>query len=241
MATIVPIPIQQIGTHVDLDSVNDDATKLKSAIEYKQIHTFDFAMIFRTRSFFELKAIFESYHQKYGNLISEDIKDSGNDMLESLLKIMFRCIVSPKKHFAESCNFGCGCGCGIENGTTNEDPLINDFVTEDIRKYITPKETRVGKKNIYGIDEIYNTIGHGCVSMKKELEEYMDYDIGLFCKDDWNIAQNLMIKVCDPLPKRRCLTRASKLFQKPYPINETLSLSLPYTAATLSLPPPRSP
>ncbi|KAI3788190.1 hypothetical protein L2E82_00912 [Cichorium intybus] len=101
----------------------------------------------------------------------------------------------------------------------------------------------MGKKNIYGIDKIYNTIGHGCVSMKKELEEYMDYDIGSFCKDDWNIAQNLMIKGCDPLPRRRCLTRASKLFQKPYPINESLSLSLslPYTAATLSLPPPQSP
>ncbi|KAI3770673.1 hypothetical protein L6452_01814 [Arctium lappa] len=110
----------------------------------------------------------------------------------------------------------------IENGTTNEDPLINTFVTEEIKKYITPKETRVGKKNIYGSQKIFNTIGHGCVSMKNELEEYMDYDIGSFCKDDWNVAQNLMIHGCDPLPRRRCLTRASKLYQKPYPINESL-------------------
>ncbi|KAA8545137.1 hypothetical protein F0562_019974 [Nyssa sinensis] len=58
--------------------------------------------------------------------------------------------------------------------------------------------------------------------MKKELEEYMDYDIGSFCKDDWNLAQKLMINGCDPLPRRRCLTRASKLYQKPYPINESL-------------------
>ncbi|KAJ8572882.1 hypothetical protein K7X08_009393 [Anisodus acutangulus] len=63
---------------------------------------------------------------------------------------------------------------------------------------------------------------HACVSMKKELEEYMDYDIGSYCKDDWNFAQKLLINGCDPLPRRRCLTRASKLYQKPYPINESL-------------------
>ncbi|KAI3781309.1 hypothetical protein L2E82_11319 [Cichorium intybus] len=94
-------PMRYIGTNVDLDSVNDDATKLKTAIESKQIDTFDVAIIFSSRSFFALKAIFESYHKKYGNRISEDIKDSGNDMWESLLKTMIRCIVSPEKHLAE--------------------------------------------------------------------------------------------------------------------------------------------
>ncbi|XP_009784071.1 probable methyltransferase At1g29790 [Nicotiana sylvestris] len=110
----------------------------------------------------------------------------------------------------------------VENMTIKEDPLINTFVIEEIRKYITLKENRHKKVNIYGTEGIYNTIGHACVSMKKELEEYMDYDIGSYCKDDWNIAQKLMINGCDPLPRRRCLTRASKQYQKPYPINESL-------------------
>ncbi|KAM3378129.1 putative methyltransferase [Capsicum galapagoense] len=111
---------------------------------------------------------------------------------------------------------------GIGNVTIKEDPLINNFVIEEIRKYITPKENRHKKVNIFGTQKIYNTIGHACVSMKKELEEYMDYDIGSYCKDDWNIAQKLMINGCDPLPRRRCLARASKLYQKPYPMNESL-------------------
>ncbi|XP_059652427.1 probable methyltransferase At1g29790 [Cornus florida] len=111
---------------------------------------------------------------------------------------------------------------GIRNMTVKEEPLINNFVIEEIRKYITPKENRVGKINIYGTDRIYNTIGHACVLMKKELEEYMDYDIGSYCKDDWILAQKLMVNGCDPLPRRRCLTRASKLYQKPYSINESL-------------------
>ncbi|KAK7309951.1 hypothetical protein RJT34_07107 [Clitoria ternatea] len=108
------------------------------------------------------------------------------------------------------------------NSTVKEDPLINVFVTEEIRKYITPKENRVGKINLYGTDKVFNTIGHACVVYKKELEKYMDYDIGSYCDDDWNLAQKLMLNGCDPLPRRRCLTRASKVYQKPYPINESL-------------------
>lgn len=113
---------------------------------------------------------------------------------------------------------------GLRNSTVvvKEDPLINFFVTEEIRKYITPKENRVGKINLYGVDKVYNTIGHACVLHKKDLEQYMDYDIGSYCGDDWNLAQKLMLNGCDPLPRRRCLTRASKVYQRPYPINESL-------------------
>ncbi|KAL9142721.1 hypothetical protein ABFS82_14G189600 [Erythranthe guttata] len=109
-----------------------------------------------------------------------------------------------------------------KNETLVEDPLINTFVVEEIRKYITPKENRAGKINIYGTEKVYNTIGHACVTMKTELEEYMDYDVGSYCKDDWIFGQKLMIRGCDPLPRRRCLTRASKLYLRPYSINESL-------------------
>lgn len=103
-----------------------------------------------------------------------------------------------------------------------EEPLTSYFITEEIRQYISAKVNRHGKVNPYGTERIHNTIGHACVLMKKELEEYMDYDIGSYCKDDWHLAQRLMLNGCDPLPRRRCLTRASKLYQKPYPIKESL-------------------
>ncbi|KAK4263695.1 hypothetical protein QN277_029077 [Acacia crassicarpa] len=113
---------------------------------------------------------------------------------------------------------------GIRNDSAiKEDPLINFFITEEIRKYITPKENREEVKlNAFGSERVYNTIGHACVLHKKDLEQYMDYDIGSYCDDDWNLAQKLMLNGCDPLPRRRCLTRASKVYQKPYPINESL-------------------
>ncbi|KAK1279133.1 hypothetical protein QJS04_geneDACA003295 [Acorus gramineus] len=108
------------------------------------------------------------------------------------------------------------------DGILKEDPLINFFMVEEMRKYISLKENRLGKVNIYGASKSYNSIGHACVLMKKELEEYMNYDIGSYCKDDWIAAQRLMISGCDPLPRRRCLARASRLYMKPLPINESL-------------------
>ncbi|GAB2218719.1 hypothetical protein Droror1_Dr00001948 [Drosera rotundifolia] len=110
----------------------------------------------------------------------------------------------------------------VENTSLMEDPLINYFVNEEIHKYITPKKNRNGKINMFGKEDVYNTIGHACVLVKKELEEYMDYDISSYCNDDWNLAQDLMLRGCDPLPRRRCLTRASKLYLRPDPINVSL-------------------
>lgn len=76
-----------------------------------------------------------------------------------------------------------------------EEPLINMFLTE-IRKYITPKENLVGKKINICLEQREFT------TLKMELETYMDYD-------DWNLAQNLIVNRCDPLPTSRCLARAS--------------------------------
>ena len=42
---------------------------------------------------------------------------------------------------------------------------------------------------------------------KKELEEYMSYDIGSYCNDDWNLAQKLMLNGCDPLPSEAVLDK----------------------------------
>lgn len=103
-----------------------------------------------------------------------------------------------------------------------EDPLVNYFTVEETRKYITPKPNKGGKSNVYGANMTYGSVGHSCVLMRKELEEYMDYDVGSYCKDDWDLAQKLMLGGCDPLPRRRCLARASKLYTKPLPVDQSL-------------------
>lgn len=96
------------------------------------------------------------------------------------------------------------------------------FLVEEIRKYVKIKPNRLGKQNFMGANGTFTSIGHACFAMKKELEEYMDYDVGDFCNDDWKLAQRLMVHGCDPLPRRRCFSRAPKLYAKPFPINESL-------------------
>ncbi|KMZ65922.1 hypothetical protein ZOSMA_306G00270 [Zostera marina] len=58
--------------------------------------------------------------------------------------------------------------------------------------------------------------------MKKQLEDYMQYDIGSYCADDWDLGLKLILGGCDPLPMRRCLARSPRIYQSPFLINESL-------------------
>uniref|UniRef100_A0A0D9WQ74 Methyltransferase type 11 domain-containing protein n=1 Tax=Leersia perrieri TaxID=77586 RepID=A0A0D9WQ74_9ORYZ len=89
------------------------------------------------------------------------------------------------------------------------DPLVNFFSSEETRKYVTSKRTSRREAN-----RTYGVIGHACVTMRRELDEYMSYDVGAPCPDDWDLGQRLMLGGCDPLPRRRCLARASKHFNR---------------------------
>ncbi|XP_023746392.1 probable methyltransferase At1g29790 [Lactuca sativa] len=96
------------------------------------------------------------------------------------------------------------------------------FLTEEIRKYVRMKPNRLGKQNFMGANGTFTSIGHACFSMKQELEEYMNYDVGDICNDDWKLAQRLMVHGCDPLPRRRCFSRAPRFYTEPYPIPESI-------------------
>ncbi|MCO5611211.1 hypothetical protein L7F22_065462 [Adiantum nelumboides] len=100
--------------------------------------------------------------------------------------------------------------------------LVNFFATEEIRKYLRVRENRSGRKNFMRANMTVGAIGHACVAMKAELEEYMEYDVGDLCKDDWPLAQRLMVHGCDPLPRRRCLARAPPYYQRPLPVDQAL-------------------
>ncbi|KAM7274901.1 hypothetical protein ACFE04_016767 [Oxalis oulophora] len=102
------------------------------------------------------------------------------------------------------------------------DEPAEHFLIEEIRKYVKAKPNRLGKQNFMGANGTFTSVGHGCFLMKQELEEYMNYDVGDICNDDWKLAQKLMVHGCDPLPRRRCLSRAPQLYTKPLPINESI-------------------
>ena len=123
-------------------------------------------------------------------------------------------------------------GNNKQSGSLNVHPLLKEkkqsdepadyFLREEIRKYVKIKPNRLGKQNFMGANATFTSIGHACFAMKEELEEYMDYDVGEICNDDWKLAQRLMVHGCDPLPRRRCFSRAPKLYNQPFPINESM-------------------
>ncbi|MQL76930.1 hypothetical protein Taro_009341 [Colocasia esculenta] len=101
-----------------------------------------------------------------------------------------------------------------EDSRAMKDPLVEFFAAEEARRYLTGKENRRGELSVHGASRTRATIGHACVLMKEELEEYMSYDVGAYCEDDWLLGQRLMVGGCDPLPRRRCLARAPPDFRQ---------------------------
>ncbi|MQM04285.1 hypothetical protein Taro_037081 [Colocasia esculenta] len=102
-----------------------------------------------------------------------------------------------------------------EESRAMKDPLVEFFAAEEARKYLTGKENRQGELSVHGVSRIRATIGHACMLMKEELEEYMSYDVGAYCEDDWLLGQWLIVGGCDPLPRRRYLARAPPDFWQP--------------------------
>ncbi|KAJ4711505.1 Annexin [Melia azedarach] len=86
---------------VDMGVANSEATRLHEAIKAKQLDHDQVVHILATRNFYQLRATFECYEEKYGNHIEKDIKSCGKGDMVNLLKMVILCIDSPERHFAE--------------------------------------------------------------------------------------------------------------------------------------------
>ncbi|CAN0870311.1 Probable methyltransferase At1g29790 [Linum grandiflorum] len=83
----------------------------------------------------------------------------------------------------------------------------------ELYNYISPKSNREkGKKNFLGVEAISPGLGLGCTHLAAHLEHFMKYKKYGMCPDDWDVAQRLMINGCDPLPRRKCFSRASPTY-----------------------------
>ncbi|KAJ0582192.1 putative S-adenosyl-L-methionine-dependent methyltransferase [Helianthus annuus] len=150
-----------------------------------------------------------------------DIRDSHKDSPESL---RYGSFLADIVGLIESAKSG-GAETEVVTGLNQSQPVHispDFFLTEEIRKYVRVKPNRLGKQNFMGANGTFTSIGHACFSMKKELEEYMNYDVGDICNDDWKLAQRLMVHGCDPLPRRRCFARAPQFYTKPFSFPESM-------------------
>lgn len=88
---------------------------------------------------------------------------------------------------------------------------------DELREIAGGQKLPLGYNRLFQTDTIYAPMGHPCMKMRKELAKYMDYQPGGQCPEDDYLAQKLMLRGCEPLPRRRCLPRTPANYTEPYP------------------------
>lgn len=71
-------------------------------------------------------------------------------------------------------------------------------------------------------DTIYPPAGQACTLFSDELRRYMTYKVNGSCPDDELLSQKLLLKGCEPLPRRRCRPAAQPDYVEPYPLPTSL-------------------
>lgn len=64
------------------------------------------------------------------------------------------------------------------------------------------------------------SVGHSCEKSADLLSQYMNYKVSGPCPDDWSLAQRLILRGCEPLPRRRCFAKTvAKVGLAPFPFS----------------------
>ncbi|WCJ32424.1 S-adenosyl-L-methionine-dependent methyltransferases superfamily protein [Euphorbia peplus] len=81
-----------------------------------------------------------------------------------------------------------------------------------------------------GSDEVYPPVGAGCLRYQEDLIQYMTYQVGGECPVDDVFAQKLMLRGCEPLPRRRCRSKSPVNYVEPNPLPKSLWQTPPETS-----------
>ncbi|KAL3522564.1 hypothetical protein ACH5RR_015398 [Cinchona calisaya] len=88
--------------------------------------------------------------------------------------------------------------------------------------FTSPQKLPFGFNTNFDSDQITPPVGRPCTHFPDELSRYMTYKVNGSCPDDEPLAQKLLLKGCEPLPRRRCRPAAPKEYVEPYPLPQSL-------------------
>ncbi|KAF7829595.1 Methyltransf_29 domain-containing protein [Senna tora] len=98
--------------------------------------------------------------------------------------------------------------------------LSRPNIATELKLYLQHHQLPLGKDSRTGITEMVASVGHSCEKSADLLSQYMNYKISQPCPDDWSLAQKLILRGCEPLPRRRCFAKSvSKVGLHPFPIS----------------------
>lgn len=100
--------------------------------------------------------------------------------------------------------------------------LSRPNIAKELKLFLSHHQLPLGKDSRTGITEMVPSVGHSCEKVSDLLSQFMSYKISEPCSDDWSVAQKLILKGCEPLPRRRCFSKivSSKVMDlHPFPIS----------------------
>ncbi|EYU38830.1 hypothetical protein ABFS82_03G068100 [Erythranthe guttata] len=98
--------------------------------------------------------------------------------------------------------------------------LSRPNIAIELKQFLNHHLLPLGKDSRTGITEMVASVGHSCEKSVDLLSEFMNYKVNGLCPDDWSLGQKLILRGCEPLPRRRCFAKAiPKLGFQSFPIS----------------------
>ncbi|GAA0183352.1 methyltransferase [Lithospermum erythrorhizon] len=101
------------------------------------------------------------------------------------------------------------------DGGEGEQDLPDEFMT-----LTSPQKLPFGVNPNSKSDKIISPVGKPCTLFPNELKRFMSYTVNGSCPDDELLAQRLLLKGCEPLPRRRCRVAAPETYVEHHPFPE---------------------
>ncbi|CAD5164687.1 unnamed protein product [Musa acuminata subsp. malaccensis] len=108
-----------------------------------------------------------------------------------------------------------------------------DELPREMKLVVGPHKLPLGYNRNLGTDKLFQPLGSACRRFREELAGYMTYEVGGECPSDEVFAQRLMLKGCEPLPRRRCHPKSPKGYVEPAPLPESLWATPPDTSVVI--------
>ncbi|KAJ9165996.1 hypothetical protein P3X46_020802 [Hevea brasiliensis] len=93
-------------------------------------------------------------------------------------------------------------------------------IANELKIFLQRHQLPLGKDSRTAITEMVASVGHSCEKSADLLSQYMTYKVSGPCPDDWSLGQKLILRGCEPLPRRRCFAKSvPKVGLSPFPIS----------------------
>ncbi|KAL4309284.1 hypothetical protein GQ457_01G039320 [Hibiscus cannabinus] len=100
--------------------------------------------------------------------------------------------------------------------------VLPSSLSDEVKLSVFPHKFPLGYSPRADSDVLYPPIGAACLRFPEELSRYLTYEIGGECPVDDVFAQKLILRGCEPLPRRRCHPKSPVGYVEPTPFPDSL-------------------